>query len=225
MREDVEQLRGEGPGPRPLGIHPDRPEGKVAVHLGDGAEFWDAPDQRPVRGVAQLLVPGAQEQAASLGELEQLPRLAGGLHERLLDVHMRPGDERFAGRLEMGASRRADVHELGLRLPQEVRERRVGRGACQRGELPRRAGGRVAHGCDDVGRPHTAQGLKMQASHSPRADEGDTDRRAGGGQRGHARGHRKTSARGNTRPRRVACGAHATGARRSLPLPRGTIFS
>ena len=161
VRENVEQLRRQGARARPLGTQPDRMEGEAAVDLHDGPELGEPPHQGHVRRVPDLLVPGADQEALLAGDLEQFTGLALALDERLLDEDVGAGVERGAGRLEVGARRRAHMHQMGARLPQEVGERGVRRGACQSGELSRSTFLRIAHGDDGVRCAYTQEGLQM----------------------------------------------------------------
>ena len=179
MRKDVEQLGGERLRACPLGVHPDGAEREVAVHLRDRAERRDARHQLAVRWVADLLVSGTHEQAAVAGQPEQLSRLALRLDERLLDVDVRAGEQRLTSGLVVSPRGRAHVDETRLRFPQQLGERRVRHGPRQRGDLPRRAVGRVAYRGDEVRRPHASQGMEMKAGHPAGAREGDAHWPAG----------------------------------------------
>jgi hypothetical protein len=85
-------------------------------------------------------------------------------------------DECLTRRLEMRACGRANVDDLGLRLPQQVRERGVGRGVDQGSKLPGCSPGGVTHSGDDVPYRYASQSVDMQPSHFAGADESDPDR-------------------------------------------------
>src|SRR5438105_14250193 len=96
MWENVEQPCRERTRPRSAEIHTRRMESEIAVDPHDGSELGKPSQQPQVRRVPELLVTGADEQSTRAGQVEQLLRLALGLHKRLLDVYMGTRLERCA---------------------------------------------------------------------------------------------------------------------------------
>ena len=126
--------------------------------------------------IPDKLVPRANEEPALAREPEERFRLLRRLDERLLDVHVRPSEERLARGLEMRARRRADVYEVWLRPLEQVGDSDEGRSAGAFSEGRSRRAPHVGYPHDNVHRRDAAQRLQVMAGHVTSADEGDAQR-------------------------------------------------
>ncbi len=131
---------------------------------------------------------GADQPAVLPSEREQLAGLGRALDERLFDVHVRPRKQRLAGRGEVHARGRADVHDIGVGVSQEVRERAERSGSRQLGEPARGRLRGIAHRRDDMRRGHASKGMDMEPGHPPGADDRYAEGAARVGWCGHADG-------------------------------------
>ena len=75
----------------------------------------------------------------------------------------------------MSARRRAHVHQLGACVAEQTRERRIGRGTGERGELSRCGFLGVAHGDDSVGGKDPPEGAQVEVRHSASPHDGDAE--------------------------------------------------
>ena len=176
MGKDVQQLVTERATTRALGIEPGRAKRKVAVDERDGLQLRGALQQPAEGGVADQLVPGADEEPTLARQLDQGVRFDLRLDERFFDVDMGPGEQRLSGRLEVRAGGRADVHDIRPRLREHRGEGIVGLGHGAPGERLCRLGPHVIHADHAVRGRDAAQRGEMQPGHVPGADERDAQR-------------------------------------------------
>ena len=115
---------------------------------------------------------GADQQAALAREREERLRFSRCLDEGLLDVDMCPGQECLARGLEVFSCRCADMHEVRVRLVEQLGD---GRERLRIGASSERLGSRqlhVMHSHDGVGSWDARQRLEMMAGHVAGADKG-----------------------------------------------------
>ena len=160
---------------------------------------------------------GAHEQPPLTGQREQGVRFDLGLDERLLDVHMRPGEQRLPGGLEVHSRRRTDVHDIGPSLREQLGQGSVSRAAAAPGEGVHRFGPNVMDAHDGVRCRDALQRAEMQPGHVAGADERDSQGSGAGHRRAHCAGLCWATAltRNSLTPRTALMRARSSGAARS----------
>src|SRR5438270_865384 len=157
--------------------------------------------------VSNQLVPCANEPPALLRDREKRLGFLPCFNEWLLDIHVRPGQERQPRGLEVLARRRADMHQVRLGILEQVRQARVRLSCGTLGECFCRRVLHVVYSDDAVRRRDSSERLEMVAGHDTGTNESDSQR--------HTAPLCKTGARG-----RLGTG-HVRGARpvASSPCP------
>ena len=182
-------------------------ESEVTVDQRNRAQLVRTLQELHEGGIAHELVTCADEEVALMCQAKQLVRFRSGLDERLLHVHVGAGTQGLTSRLEVGAGRRADMHDIRLRFGEQGRHCGINRGLRPRLLGKSRCGGlaHIIYACDAMLGWDVAQGSKVVAGHHPSTHKGDAER---------------ASVRHKTP--KVTCGA--LGSPRSVPLThaRGT---